>query len=442
MVMATYRRSVAAETRRKSKGGKGSWYDAYRLPAAPAGSTPIIFQPKMDMEDPCPPQELIEIDPATGRPRPVLVPYFKGQKHKRKMPDRPYPLDELCTRGWVPHAPKPCCGCYASESGDKSVSLSDFFTFPIVHLAYYHGHPMIDKQTRTIKMMTDNSGPVIIYDECIGRTCNYCRIAQGQSPFPPSRPNEEPFPMYDPRSLTMTFGKRRYLELGKNHLGNVMEIDESVSSLCGRCRSTLTTMSFFCPTCHSVIIDMSNDPRSDEQIAVEAMKPYPCMKCQRPVFLQEHAVCESCQSQSQEAILQTGFDVVLHLRREGENTGSHIAQQKPFETIEDFARNVNPAVLNGKTLRDHIMELAKPYDFDHVYAPPTMEKQADRLKLPMPPGMGTVPQGPQYGAYPGQQPPSYPNYAPPPQQSPTNYPQPQQPGPQPFVPPGRPNYGQ
>ena len=405
-VTSAFRRSVVADTKKKG-GRRGSFYDRYRLPAEPAPEAAIVLI-RGDYIDPSPAPEQLEMDPATGRPKDVHNPYFKVRKHKHMMKKngKDWFADEVCSAGHDPHNPQPCVGCYAMDTGNKAVGVAENFAFGIVHLAYYHGHPLLDDHGQ-ITMKKDKPGEqVTIYDECEGRTCNYCKVMNDQ---PPLASQDNPWPGYPKQTLSTIFGRRRYLEIGKGHLSDIAGIDSIVGSLCGNCGSQLTTDGFICPSCNSMIIDMGNDPRTDEQIAVEVNKPYPCMRCQRAVMAQEVISCEVCERQNQKGVQLSLFDVVISARRQGEGTKSHITRSNHF-TIEQFASRIDPRWLNGKTLRDYIAELigTQPYDFAEMFAPRSLQDQSKRLELPMPPGMGGGP-GPQqqyqqYQPEPGPQP--------------------------------------
>lgn len=472
MVMNSFRRSVAADTKKKGSKSKSAWYDKLRLPDSQPGAAIVIV--RAEYVDPAPSADQVETDPATGRKKPVINPYYKYRKHRRAMKQggNDFFADEICSAGYDPYNQQPCVGCFAVDSHDKSVSISDAFAFSVVHLAYYHGHPLLDREKGGIVMKNDNSGPVMIQTECSGRTCNFCRVLRGEPPLPPQQ-GKDPWPGYDPRSLTTEFGKRRYLDLGKGHLSDLEGIDQVISAQCGNCRSQLTTDGFACPQCNTLIVDMTNDPRSDEQIAQDVIKPYPCTRCNMPVLLKEVVSCDTCASQNAQPLQLSIFDVVIFGMRQGEGTKSHITQGLPHKTIEEFARSIDPVFLKGKSLREYIAELAKPYDFDELMKPRSLQDQAQRLRLPIPAGAG-MPQQPGYQPYAGQ-----PQYAPanqqvqqpgqmfqpgfaspgpmaaPPlqpmpqgypqqqyqqQQPQMGYPQPQQPGPAPFVPIAPPNY--
>lgn len=399
MVMSAFRRSVVADTKQKGGGRRGSFYDRYRLPAEPAPEAAGILL-RGEYVDPSPAPEQIEIDPATGRPKPVTNPYFKYRQHKHasNKNGKEWFATEVCSAGHDPHNPQPCVGCFAMDSGNKAVGVGDQFAIGYLHLAYYHGHPLLDDHNQ-VQMKKDNSGPVIVYDECGGRICNFCRAMQNQ---PIVADSKNPWAGYDPRSLTTVFGRRRYLEVGKGHLSDISGIDLVVGSMCGNCNSQLVTDGFACPACNSLVIDMANDPRTDEQIALEVLKPYPCMRCQRATMLREVVSCDTCESQGKHGVQPSVFDVVLMAKRQGEGTKSHIVRINHM-SIEQFGQRIDPSFLGGKTLREYVTEMVgQPYDFPEMFRPKSLQDQSKRLELPMPPGH----QGgqPQYGTYAGQQP--------------------------------------
>jgi hypothetical protein len=439
--MSAFRRSVVADTKKSGGSRKGAYFERYKIPVNVPTS---LILARGQYVDPNPPAELIEMD-QFGRPKPVINPYFKVRMHKRatKRNGRDWFPSEPCSAGMDPHNPQPCTSCFAMESGDKSVSLGDVFVFGMAHLVYYHGHPYIGDDGNFVAKR-DGSGLVIIYDECEGRTCNFCRVLQNQPPYPPQQ-GEAPFPRYDPRDLTTIFGKKRYIEVGKNHLSDIQGFDQIVMSQCATCKQQLITDGFACPNCNNLIIDMGNDPRNDEQISQEVLRPYPCMTCQRPVLLREVVGCDFCENQGKKGIQISIFDVVLQAMRQGESTNSHIVRQNHM-TIEEFGAGINPAFFPNKTFRQHVEELLKEqYNFDEIYKPRTLQEQSKRMDLPMPAGFGAPATGPA----------PYMNYGPPPQQSfAAPQPGPQAapfapypsapapgPGPQPFVPPNKPNYG-
>jgi hypothetical protein len=396
MITSAFRRSTAADTRKKAgKGGKAAWFEKMRLPQD--NPTPLMLI-SAEYVDPTPAPEEVEIDPATGRPKEVKKAYAKAIVHTRKaiINGKERFLDEICSAGSNPHNPQPCVGCYAEDSGDKSVGKKEIYLFGFTHLIPYHGHPVIENNQ--VRMKGDGSGPLINYSECQGRTCNFCRVLAGHQALPPSNPNPKPWeiwPGYRREDLTTIFAQRRYTELGKGHLSDLQGWDAIVSSQCGSCRSQLITDGFACPSCNNMVIDMSNDPRTDQQIAEAVAKPYPCLHCSRPVILREVIACDTCAAQGRQPRQLGIFDVVLWGMRQGEGTKSHLVLQR-FETLEDFSRTAQAnqliaSALQGKTVQQVLQEVGVPYDFASLYAPRDLKAQSERLMLPMPQQAGGAP---------------------------------------------------
>lgn len=422
--MSAFRRSAAQETKNKGgKGSKGAWYEKMRLPKIEATPIAIIRGSYVDAN---PPQDLMELDPRTGMPKPVINDYFKYKKHKRKFMDngKEQYRDEPCSAGNDPHNPQPCVGCAAMDAGDKSLGLSDVYNFSIIHLIPYHTHPLIDWKTKQVMMKQDNSGPVMTFAECEGRLCNYCRVARNEQPVVQQGVQ---WAGWQSNQITTTFGHRRYLEIGKSHLSNLEGFDNIVSSVCGTCRNQLSVEGYGCETCNSLVIDMENDTRSDEQIAEAVSKLYPCLQCNRGVLLKEAVCCEACQGAGRTFRQDSLFNSVLYLFRQGEQTKSQIMMQR-HQHLDEFGAQLTQQgwLQNGKTIHQLIEEVAKPYDFAELFKPRSMDEQRKKL------GMGGQQQqgGPQqqYGAY-GQQP----QYQQPQQQQfmqPGQYPQQQQQYPQ------------
>ena len=127
-----------------------------------------------------------------------------------------------------------------------------------------------------MKRESNPPAPVMIDTECLGgRNCNFCRVIQGQ---PPSMTRRTSGPGSDPQDLSTIFGKRRYLELGKNHLSDLEGWDAIVSSYCGHDNTQLIMNAYTCPNCGNRIIDMNSNQRTDAQIAdadVEAVSLRP-----------------------------------------------------------------------------------------------------------------------------------------------------------------------
>jgi hypothetical protein len=394
MAMTSFRRSVHFDTQKKSKSGGGNWYDQYRLPQGNA--TPFVLI-NTEYVDPNPPQERVQFGP-DGQPLQVKNSYYKFRQHRRKLMKNgnEWYANETCSQGSDPHNPKPCAGCAAMDMGDKSVTVSDKFAIGIIHLSPYHRHPLYDRNTGQVRMKQaqagqDNNGPIFSYSECTGRTCNFCKVLAGQ---PAVVKPKEFWPNYNPNDIGTEFAHRRYIEIGKSHLSNLEGWDSAVTSQCcspitqngqflSRCSQQFIRESFNCPDCDSVVINLSEDPRTDEEIDRAIMKPYPCMKCQKGVMLREVVSCDSCMAQNRTPLQLGMFDVVLWGKRQGEGTKSQLMLQQ-FQSMEEFQKNLPPHIvqmLSGKSVSDIVKQLSTAYDFDKIYEPRSFEEQAKRLEL-------------------------------------------------------------
>lgn len=344
--------------------------------------------------DPNPPASQQEIDPATGKAKPVTTLYFKGRRHRRKISKNGRDMwpEITCSKGHDQFNPQPCAGCLGMEStGDKSLSLSDFFAFEIYHLAFYHGHPIVTDDGK-ILMKDNTTEPVLAYDECVGRDCNYCRIKKGQAPI--NQAGSRQFPHYDAASITTIFGRRRFLKMGKGHLEHLGGWDNMVRSACGTCNSKMETEGFSCPHCQTLLIDMENDTRHTKEIAEAVSKQQFCVSCKRSVFLTEATYCPTCSSANRDWIDNKLTDVVLFGCRQGEGTNSTLMLNK-FQSLKSFQESNTAIVpfLNGKSLEEHIKDTCKPYDFNELFKPLSLQDQAKKLELniPLVSGGGAMP---------------------------------------------------
>jgi hypothetical protein len=477
MAFSPYRRAIVQESKKRGgKGPRGNWRERFRPSKDHAEPFVIIAgEYKDNTQQDSNVQPMIDM---TGRPVEMVLPYYPYEKHVRSVgPKKIY--DEICSRGPNPHQPMPCVGCYAEQTGDRSIKLNSAYAVGIAHLVVYHGHPILDTQKN--QYIVKQEGPqkgqyVIAYDECEGRSCNFCRLLRSEQPI---LLQGETFPYYA-KDITSIFGRRRFLDIGKNGLQDILGWDLSIGSVCfgpgflrhpqtqqlildqqtqqpipaGICGNQLTTVSWNCTICNNVIIDMSTDPRTDEQIQQATMEPYPCIHCQRPVDLREVVICELC-NQGKQVTVFSG-EAVVWVKRQGEGTGTHMVMEK-FESLDSFIANPSnfpPQLIPpGKSAKDVVTEIMRPYDFSELLKPKDLAGQSKRLDLPIPPqyagaamGYGQPPSGygPPAGApgYPqGQQPAGAPPlYGPPP----TGYGPPNGSAPvagQPYTPPMRPNYG-
>lgn len=430
--MSPYRRQMVQETRRKGgKGGKGNWRERWKPNEQPEAVVLI-------------PGEYREVIYGNdGVAVEATLPWHKYGRHTRKFAGNKIRTTS-CSAGPNPHAPQQCVGCQLEQTGDRSIKLSDAYAVGLYHLKPYHGHPILDAQTNQYLIKKD--GPeagkyVIGYDECEGRNCNFCRALAGQQPV--LQPGET-FP-YWPKDITTVFGHRRYLEMGRNGLDDLKGWDLSIMSTCfsqgylrhpqtgqyildqqsqqpipsGICGNQLTTVSWNCVYCNSVLIDMATDQRDDKQIAEALGQLIPCQRCQRGVDVQEVVTCDVCNKPTQLNVFSGAM--VLWLKKTGQDTSTHMVLDK-FEPLDlaqvSLTRNYGGYFPDGnggtklftdRDLKKLLEDSAKPYDFEELLRPLDLQKQAKILEVNIasqggPPAYGA---GPQYGSPPGGPPPSH-----------------------------------
>jgi hypothetical protein len=476
MAINEFRRNTKSDSKRAGGGkGFGNWRERWRLPQSQSAPFVLI---EGDYPDPHPDPEQVEVGPG-GQPNPVLLPYYKFRQHKRKIPNRAYPLSGSCSKGWDDYNPQPCVGCAYMDSGDKAFSLSDQVAIGVIHLGLYHRHSVWDEKTNDW-MKSKKEGANLVYNETEHtdpKTCNFCKYMAGQQVV---LKQGETFPAYQPQHLSWVFGSRRYLEIGKGHLGDLSEWDKQIGMHCGgtkwakdstgnylkdpstgqyvpigSCNNQLNVDGYICPTCNTMLINAETDSRDLKTLEELAFKKYPCHVCQKQVFLKEVNSCDICgptNTNGGQAVVRGIFDGVLHGMRQGEGTQSHLVLTQ-FTSIQEFEASLSPEIkaLIGKPLTERIDELSKPYDFAELFKAQPLAKQAERLQVQVPAQYAQYvqAQGPQQAM-----PPSYgqsyvpqpggfaPPTAPPAQQQFIPYAStPGGPGPAPFVAPPKPNFG-
>lgn len=366
--------------------------------------------------------------------------------------------DVTCSSGPEAHAPQPCCGCHANDNGMDG-RPRDQWAFEAVHLGWYHQSPLV--KDNQVQMKRDGGGPVLVKNECdtqrklnqiYGRAHQsdpnkykapyVCEGCQGQHPW--------------------AWGDHRTLQLGKNHLLNLLDVNDKIGQKCATCGTNILRVAFDCGNaqCGQELIDVATTGWTNQQLDQYAKQPIGCQRCGYvglpvPAFscgFNENfqQVAPECANPKQTAL----WDCVLWIQREGESTSSEIV----ITRIDPIATFQTP---DNRPLTDHIRELVKDrYDLAEMFKPDSLEEQAKRLFIQNPyaapqqtyqsyPGQQQPPQfgGQQPGGFqPPQQPqqPQYPSqgYGQPPQQQ-GGYQQQQQPQPTyPNMggPPGRPNY--
>lgn len=468
-----------AQNINSGKGGKGpqrsSFYARLKLPgllepmkrfiAAPPNEESIVQVAEPIVLIPGQYRDYYSTD-ADGNPlpEPPIVEAFRFRAHTfsvyfqpRNQGQRGYSSfrDITCSAGPNRHAPQPCVGCYQVDHGAKDSKAKDQWAFNVAHLAWYHNMPLLrDGQVVPKK---DNSGPVLVKNECLSYKMENVIIGRANQARVIVQPKNGKAREYRQcegcgGQHPYVFGDHRTIQVGFKHLKSIMAIDDELGKKCANCGTFVLLMYFNCgnENCNARIVDISQTGWTNDQIAQFSKSEQQCSHCGfrgRPYaeykcgfderfFPMPGAGCQGDIEPRKTSI----FDNVLWLQREGDGTESDIVVKK-YEPIATYKTQ------DGRPLSEHLKEIVRaPFNLEEMYAPDTLDDQAETLRIQNP----YAQQQQQYQGYPQQQ--QYQQQPAYPPQAPGAYqPQPQQGyGPQggqqqPMYPnmpmPGRPNFG-
>ena len=360
----------------------------------------------------------------------VNVPGKNGQKGYSQF------RDITCSAGPEAHNPQPCVGCRQNDQGVEG-KPRDQWAFEIAHLNWYHLSPLVkDGQVQTKR---GSNEPVLVKNLC-DRQQKYNQVLARAHQANP-RDWKEPYDCEGCKGQhPWAFGDHRIIQVGKNHLVNLLDVNDKVGQKCGTCGTVILRIAFDCgnQNCDNEILDVASSGWTNAQLDQFSKMPCQCMKCGYqglpvPVYSCGYnenfqKVAEECQNPVQQSI----WDSVLWVQREGESTDSKLV----ITRIDPIATFATP---DGRPLWDHLKEIVKEqFDLAEMYKPDSLDEQTKRLCLQANPFAVSQQQ---YGQYPGAQQPA--SYGPPQggYQQPQGQYQPPQQGQQPWGPPGRPNYG-
>lgn len=347
--------------------------------------------------------------------------------------------DITCSAGPEAHAPQNCVGCYSNDHGMDG-RPRDHWAFEIVHLGWYHQSPLM--RDGQVQMKRNSNEPILVKNECDSQR----KVNQIQARAHQADPRnwKEPYVCEGCQgNHPWAWGDHRTLQIGKNHLINLLDLNDKIGQKCATCATVILRVAFDCanPHCKNELLDVATSGWTNAQLDQFSKTQVSCPTCGHQNFPVPAYSCgfnENFQRVAEECsnpVQMSFWDCVIWVQREGESTSSEliITRVDPISTF---------ATPDGRPLADHIRELAKDrYNLAEMYKPDSLEDQAKRLNVQNP---YAAPQQ-QFSAYPGQ--PQQGGYAAPPQGYPQQggYQQPQQPQQPTFPnmggPPGRPNYG-
>ena len=375
----------------------------------------------------------------------VQVPGKNGQKGYTQF------RDIICSAGPEAHAPQPCVGCHCNDHGMEG-RPRDQWAFEIVHLGWYHLSPLV--KDGQVQMKRNSNEPVMVRNMC--DTQNKLNQIYARAHQANPREWKEPYVCEGCRGQHQyVWGDHRTIQVGKNHLVNLLDLNDKIGQKCGTCGTNILRIAFDCgnPNCDNELLDVAATGWTNQQLEQFAKMPVGCQKCGYqglPVPAYSCGFNDNFQRIAQECadpVQASLWDHVIWVQREGESTSSELV----ITRVDPIATYQTP---DGRPLADHLKELASDrFNLAEMNKPDSLEEQAKRLFVQNP---YAAPQQ-QYGQYPGQQQgyggypqqpqmPQQGGFAPPqqgyPQQQGGGYQQPQQPAfPSMGGPPGRPNYG-
>ena len=291
-----------------------------------------------------------------------------------------------CLSGPNRHAPKPCIGCLKvdqKEWDEKQYSTRSMFLFNIAHLVRYHEMPLV-KNGQIQYRQDDASKPVMIkkecHDSCVASTVYWA-----------NRGDNKPCDGCQQNS-PVVLGGHRYMELGKNHLNDVIKYNRDVlSKRCLTCGGGLAEIGFMCQDCGTLVVDFATCGMTNQDIDNFRKSPFQCRSCGAnglPIPKYDCGyddqgftkVSQGCQDPKPVTL----YDVVVWMQREGEGTGSSIA----FKKYELITHSPSFPGQDGQPsdLTEHLKTVVpRPFDFDSMFEQTTAE-QAKRLDQPDPYG--------------------------------------------------------
>jgi hypothetical protein len=311
-----------------------------------------------------------------------------------------------CLSGPDAHAQKPCIGCLKidqKEWDEKAYGARSAWVFNVGHLVSYHEMPYV-KQGQIQYRDNDPSKPIMIT-----RQCNNSTIANNLYWGPKGR--NKPCEGCQ-QGAPVKLGGHRYIEVGKNHLYNILDFaDNTLKKVCVNCNTGLVETGFYCKHCKNVVLDIATSGFTNDQLKDFQESNLQCRHCGQndvpvPIYdcgYDSKGISKVSQECGNSAPL-TLFDVVLWIQREGEGTQSAISIPKWCRLTEaPFGENQS-----ATDISNHVKSIVPSvFDFEDLFGTTTAD-QAKALNCPDPYG----PQGQQQNFHSYAQPMSSPTVAP------------------------------
>lgn len=174
----------------------------------------------------------------------------------------------------------------------------------------------------------------------------------------------------------LRFGRKYFLDLGKNHTDNLLGIAKDIRNRC-HCGGKVFPRAYTCGSCGVTLEDMETTTLKKSEFAALAVKEQRCGNCGTAWFPDQVNGCTSCEDPNPWEL----FDVVLNLVKRGEKTSATIAQTSApiVPAYEWILPNGEPLfVPDLDDWNPLIRDLMTPFNFKEVFSAeldPVYQKQ-------------------------------------------------------------------
>jgi hypothetical protein len=181
----------------------------------------------------------------------------------------------------------------------------------------------------------------------------------------------------------VVFGKKGYLEMGRNHCQDIYALEAQVTDYCSACQEgTIHRTAFTCLSCGEAMLDLTAAKLSEDDEESIWRKGMKCPSCDGYEVPNEVIGCDECDTP-----LRTGIsDVVWFLRRTGSQTNSAVSSFKKGQTaswawlsdfdmsdgdgefvLEDYDVEEKDGVFTKvPTYHKELQSMLDPFDFNQV----------------------------------------------------------------------------
>jgi len=334
----TLRDARRTSKQKRGKGGGGGFSDRWAPPKSDDGEEPeeiVLFKGEYKMP--------VKVG-KKGAVKELERAYYLLFEHGRKT--RNGWRSATCSAGMrlavvdgemeLTYGDDPCPSCYHIDDGAGDINRRLMHVFNLITLGYWH---LVDSDR------TDDQGkPYKDWVPCEGRRCSMCKDG-----------------------LKKHYGRRRFWEMGKRFIEQILTHAETILAKNCRCGGKLEVVGFECPNCGDVMVDLDDDPMDKKEINKFRAAPQRCPHCKKTDYPEAVTECDSCNDPTPLDI----WDVKYQIMRTGTGTDTSLMISN-WEILEEEER-------------EKIQGLMKPYDFaSGLFKRLEPAEQAKRLDIPNP----------------------------------------------------------